>query len=101
MPAPLSSVSVKSGWELEQAPACRFCGRRTFDPDKKERPWARGVVGGRQVLVCPQCQDERPGWVDELDRCEECGETRLSAMLERIVCRACGHVKSEPVESGA
>ncbi len=33
-----------------------LCGRPTYDPDKRERPWARGVAGGRQVLVCPSCQ---------------------------------------------
>ena len=27
-----------------------LCGRPTYDPDKKERPWSRGVSGGRQVL---------------------------------------------------
>jgi hypothetical protein len=67
-----------------------FCGRPTFDPDKRARPWVRGVAGGRQVLVCPQCQEERAQWAEELDRCAECGSTRLSAMIGEIVCRQCG-----------
>jgi predicted amidophosphoribosyltransferase len=72
-------------------PTCHLCGRPTYDPDKRERPWARGVAGGRQVLVCPVCQAERPGWGDALERCARCGSTRLSVMLGRVVCRACGN----------
>ena len=44
-------------------------------------------------LVCPSCQEERPDWAVQLDRCEACGATRLSAMLGQVVCRACGHVR--------
>ena len=73
---------------------CRLCGRPTFDPDKRERPWARGAEGGRQVLVCPRCQEERPDWASILDRCRACGATRLSVMLGETVCRACGEVQS-------
>ena len=72
---------------------CELCGRPTYDPDKKERQWARAVAGGRQVLICPQCQVDRPDWAAGLDRCERCGATRLSAMLGEIVCRACGEVQ--------
>lgn len=68
------------------------CGRPTYDPDKRERPWSRGVSGGRQVLVCPQCQRERPAWADALDRCERCGSTRLSLMLGEVTCRQCGFI---------
>jgi hypothetical protein len=71
---------------------CLLCGRPTFDPDKRERPWVRAVAKGRQVLICPTCQRERPDWMDTLDRCERCGSTRLSAMLGEIVCRQCGLV---------
>jgi hypothetical protein len=74
------------------APGCLLCGRATYDPDKRERPWARGVAGGRQVLVCPDCQRDHASWGDALDRCARCGSTRLSAMLGRVVCRACGDV---------
>ena len=72
-------------------PSCLLCGRATYDPDKRERPWARGVKGGRQVLVCPACQNERPDWASVLDRCAECGSPRLSVMLGDVVCRSCGH----------
>lgn len=73
-------------------PTCHLCDRPTYDPDKGERPWVRGVAGGRQVLVCPSCQEQRPEWGEALERCERCGSTRLSMMLDRVVCRACGNV---------
>jgi hypothetical protein len=76
---------------MGQAPTCLFCGRSTYDPDKRERPWARAVREGRQVLVCPACQTERQGWKELLDRCPSCGETRLGVMLGDVVCRGCGH----------
>ena len=53
----------------------------------------RAVSGGAQVLICPECQRERPDWADGLDRCGACGGTRLSAMLGEVVCRACGHTE--------
>lgn len=68
-----------------------LCGRATYDPDKRERPWARGVKGGRQVLVCPACQAERPDWPADLDRCVQCGSPRLSVTLGEVICRSCGH----------
>jgi predicted amidophosphoribosyltransferase len=52
------------------------------------------VAGGRQVLVCPPCQEERPDWTAGLDRCAECGSTRLSVMLGDVVCRQCGSISS-------
>ena len=73
-------------------PGCLLCGRATFDPDKRDRPWVRAVQGGRQVLVCPACQEATPDWAERLDRCSACGSTRLSAMLGQVVCRLCGHV---------
>jgi predicted amidophosphoribosyltransferase len=82
-----------------------LCGRPTYDPDKKERPWSRAVSGGRQVLICPACQAERPDWTATLDRCARCGSTRLSAMLEEVVCRQCGLIAgtlgSDHMPSGA
>ena len=79
---------------------CMLCGRPTYDPDRKERPWSRAVSGGRQVLVCPQCQADRPDWMEMLQRCERCGSTRLSVMLGEVVCRQCGLVAGtlEPQE---
>jgi len=76
-----------------QGAGCVLCGRPTYDPDKRERPWARGVSGGRQVLTCPQCQVTRPGWDASLDRCESCGSTRLSLTLDEVTCRACGRIQ--------
>jgi hypothetical protein len=75
-----------------RAPGCALCGRPTYDPDKKERPWSRAVSGGSQVLICPVCQSERSDWRDGLDRCDRCGSIRLSVMLGEVVCRQCGHV---------
>jgi hypothetical protein len=53
----------------------------------------RGVSGGVQVLICPECQRERSDWAVGLDRCGACGGTRLSAMLGEVVCRSCGHTE--------
>ena len=75
--------------------ACYLCGRPTYDPDKRSRPWLRAASGGRQVLVCPTCQEERPGFAGELDRCERCGAVRLSVMLGEVVCRACGAIQGD------
>jgi hypothetical protein len=76
-----------------ERPRCFLCGRATYDPDKRGVPWARGVANGRQALICPECQRDRPDWAAALDRCRVCGGTRLSAMLGEIVCRACGHTE--------
>lgn len=72
--------------------ACHLCGRPTYDPDKRERPWVRAVAGRAVALVCPVCQAERPGWAEGLDRCAACGSHRLSVTLGEVICRACGAV---------
>jgi predicted amidophosphoribosyltransferase len=76
---------------MAEAPSCLVCGRPTYDPDKRERPWARGARGGHQVLVCPRCQAERTDWPARLDTCPSCGSTRLSVTLGEVTCRSCGH----------
>jgi len=76
---------------MAEAPSCVICGRPTYDPAKREPPWARGVRAGRQVLVCPVCQRERPDWQTTVDRCVSCGGTRLSVTLGEVICRSCGH----------
>jgi hypothetical protein len=75
--------------------SCLLCGRPTYDPAKRERPWSRGVSAGRQVLICPICQAERDDWSGSLDRCGRCGSTRLSVMLGEITCRQCGFIAGE------
>ena len=35
---------------------CLLCGARQTDPVRGASPWKRGVKGGEQVLVCPDCQ---------------------------------------------
>ena len=69
---------------------CYRCGRVQTDPVKGASPWARGVVDGEQILVCPVCQTEHPGWTDELTGCPRCGNTRLSIVMGSVLCRACG-----------
>jgi hypothetical protein len=75
---------------------CLVCGRRQVDPVSGPSTWRRGVVGGRQVLVCPDCQVD--GWTDRLDRCAGCGSTMLVAKLGEVQCRECG--ASAPAAGG-
>ncbi|MFL5798475.1 MAG: hypothetical protein ACJ77A_11155 [Actinomycetota bacterium] len=82
-----------------QRTGCYLCGRPTYDPDKRSRPWARAATGGRQVLVCPACQQDRADWDAGLDRCVRCGSTRLSVMLGEVVCRACGEVQAADADA--
>ncbi|HVM11988.1 MAG TPA: hypothetical protein VM638_05890 [Actinomycetota bacterium] len=70
---------------------CYRCGRIQTDPARGASPWARGVVGDEQVLVCPECQTAEPSWPDDLARCPSCGSTRLGIVMGSVVCRACGH----------
>ena len=82
-----------------QRAACHVCGRPTYDPDKRERPWARAVASGRLALVCPTCQADRPDWTASVDRCARCSSPRLSATLGEVVCRECGTIGA--LEAGA
>jgi ribosomal protein L37E len=70
---------------------CHRCGRVQTDPVKGASPWARGVVAGEQILLCPDCQRGDPAWRERLDRCAACGSSRLSVVLGSTVCRECGH----------
>jgi hypothetical protein len=67
---------------------CLLCGARQSDPVRGASPWKRGVKGGEQVLVCPDCQT-RSDWNKSLDRCPSCGSTSLSKTLGEVVCKAC------------
>lgn len=71
---------------------CVRCGRVQTDPRKGASPWARAVIDGRQILVCPSCQAGDPTWVESLDRCPSCGSTRLSMVMGSVSCRECGYL---------
>lgn len=70
---------------------CFRCGRVQEDPQRGASPWARAVVAGEQVLVCPVCQGEDPDWSLAAERCPRCGEAKVSLQLGFRVCRRCGH----------
>ena len=68
---------------------CYRCERVQTDPLKGPSLWKRGVVDGEQILVCPQCQEDVPDWESALDRCPQCGSTRLTLVMGSLVCRNC------------
>ena len=70
---------------------CMRCHRVQTDPVKGSSPWARAVVGGEQVLICPDCQSDDPEWVRRIDACPQCSSTRLSVVMGSCVCRGCGN----------
>jgi hypothetical protein len=69
--------------------ACVRCGTRQDDPGRGPSPWKHGVLGGEQVLVCPDCQ-RRPDWQADFQRCPECEGVRLSKALGVVRCSTCG-----------
>lgn len=71
--------------------ACYVCDARQTDPVKGKSPWARLVVGGEQVLICPDCQGADPAWKAKADGCPSCGSTHLVIVMGTIACKACGH----------
>ena len=70
---------------------CYRCQTRQTDPARGASPWKRGVIGGEQVLVCPDCQQAH-NWVADLDRCAACGSSALVRALGETRCRGCGAV---------
>jgi ribosomal protein L37AE/L43A len=76
--------------------SCIRCGTRQDDPPRGPSAWKRGVLGGEQVLVCPDCQ-RQSGWQAGLDRCPECDGVRLSKALGIVRCSACGWSGELPV----
>jgi hypothetical protein len=70
---------------------CYRCGTRQVDPDRGESPWRRGVLGDRQVLICPDCQVSYD-WANELDRCPVCSSVHMVRRLGEAECRDCGCV---------
>jgi DNA-directed RNA polymerase subunit RPC12/RpoP len=79
---------------------CFRCEKNQTDPAKGKSPWARAVIAGEQVLVCPECQAGSPDWQDEADRCPDCGSPRLMIMMGTVICRACGRDFERPVPTG-
>ena len=71
---------------------CFRCERVQTDPQKGAAPWARGVVSGEQILICPECQSSDPAWTEQLDRCPRCESTRVSLVMGSLVCRACDYM---------
>lgn len=69
---------------------CHLCQKVQTDPVRGASPWARGVIEGEQVLVCPECQARDRAWTESLQHCPHCGGTRLSIVLGSVVCRECG-----------
>ena len=80
--------------------ACFRCGARQDDPARGPSPWKRGVLGGEQVLVCPDCQ-RQSGWQSALDRCPHCEGVRLSKALGVVTCSACGWSGELPAAAAA
>jgi hypothetical protein len=74
---------------------CFRCAARQSDPVNGPSKWKRGVVGGVQVLICPDCQRAQ-SWHRELDTCTQCGSTELVRSLGDTRCRPCGAVATEP-----
>jgi len=70
--------------------ACYRCKKIQTDPAKGRSPWARMVLMGQQVLICPECQLADPGWQSLGQRCPACQSSRLAVVLDRVVCRQCG-----------
>ena len=68
---------------------CLYCERVQDDPARGQSPWAVGVKGEEQVLVCPDCQKDHDLGVD-LRACPSCSSLRLRRQLGMTVCRACG-----------
>jgi hypothetical protein len=68
---------------------CYRCATRQTDPGKGPSDWKRGVIGGVQILVCPDCQRSHD-WQADLDRCVACGSTMLGRALGETRCKSCG-----------
>ncbi len=73
---------------------CVRCAARETDPVRGPSAWKRGVQGGAQVLVCPDCQRDQD-WRADLDRCAACASTMLVRALGETRCRTCGAVQDE------
>jgi uncharacterized Zn ribbon protein len=75
--------------------ACHYCSTEATDPGKGPSRWARAVMRDEQILVCPDCQQSHPEWIEEADACPVCGSKRLYKAMGDRVCRSCGHQWSD------
>jgi len=70
---------------------CYRCGTRQTDPEAgKSSPWRRGVVGERQVLICPACVSTA---LADLARCGRCDSAHLVKRLDQVECLDCRLVR--------
>lgn len=77
---------------------CYRCGTRQVDPEPgKPSPYHRGLVGERQVLICPDCQ---PAALADLTRCERCGGVHLIRRLDQVECLDCRLIRDAGSASG-
>ena len=67
---------------------CFRCGARQADPDDGPGQWRCAVRVGRQVLVCPDCQ-ESGRWESDVDACPSCGSLALARRLGQTICTSC------------
>jgi hypothetical protein len=68
---------------------CYRCAARQTDPGKGPSDWKRGVIGGTQILICPDCQRTHDYEAD-LDSCDRCGSVKLANSLGETRCKSCG-----------
>jgi uncharacterized Zn finger protein (UPF0148 family) len=57
------------------------------------------VRAGEQVLVCPDCQNDRD-WTADLAHCASCGSARLVRALGNTQCKDCGAEDQVTAEAG-
>ncbi|MGQ0679780.1 MAG: hypothetical protein ACT4OM_09035 [Actinomycetota bacterium] len=69
---------------------CFRCNKVQTDPARGKSPWARFVLRGEQVLLCPDCQDADAYWTSLGDRCPYCNSPKLTMVMGSVVCRGCG-----------
>jgi len=71
--------------------SCYLCRKDATDPGKGPSRWARAVIDDEQILVCPDCQQVHPEWIEKAEGCPVCGSKKLYKSLGDRVCRSCGH----------
>lgn len=74
---------------------CLYCGTEATDPGRGPSLWRRAVIDDAQVLICPDCQQRHPEWIERAEGCPLCGSKRLYKVVGEKVCGACGNQWSE------